>query len=332
MRARKTFLSLIGGISILACFPAAAADCSLKRYTSIDTFATPNGSMLVPVKIGEAQRLLLFDTGGSISGLTQPAAQELGLNSLESNFELIGIGGAVSKRYTILPSLTMGGIESKAVKFMILPGNMAMSRDNRLAGTIAPTPNTDVEIDFTGRKLSLFSTDHCDGKVVYWPAIAVAVVPMRVAGLGHIVIPVKLDGKQMDALIDTGASDTVLNLRVAESRFDFRPDAPGVEPAERLAQNPTAKTYRRRFDTLAFEGVTVTKPTLLIIPDAMSARMPDTRRTGSLTREPDRGLPDLILGMSVLNKTHLYVAYKEKKVYITAADPAPGPAAAPATP
>jgi len=325
MRGIVGSLALLGVLSGMA-VSASAAECGLKRYTSIDTLATSNGSMLVPVKIGEAERLLLFDTGGAISGLTQPAARELGLNSLESNIELIGIGGAVSKRYTILPSFTMGAVEAKSVKFMILPGNMPMSRDNRLAGTIAPNPNTDVEIDFTGRKLSLFSTEHCDGKVVYWPATAVAVVPMRVAALGHILIPVKLDGKQMDALFDTGAGDTLLNLRVAESRFDFRPDAPGVEqPAERLAQNPGANAYRRRFDTLAFEGVTVTNPTLLIIPDAMSARMPDTRRTGSLTREPDRGLPDLILGMSVLSKTHLYVAYKERKVYITAAEPAAAP-------
>ncbi|HMI95053.1 MAG TPA: aspartyl protease family protein [Micropepsaceae bacterium] len=311
--------ALIGGAT-----STMAADCGLKRITSVDTLASPNGSMLVPVKIGDAQRLLLFDTGGSISGITQPAAQELGLNSLESNIGLIGVGGAVSKRYTVLPSLTLGTVESKAVKFMILPGNTPMSRDNRVAGALAPNPNVDLDLDFAGKKLSMFSSDHCDGQVVYWPATAVAVVPMRLAGLGHIIIPVKLDGKQMDALIDTGASDTFLNLKVAEGRFDFRTDAPDVEPlAGRLAQNPSAKIYQRRFSTLAFEGVTVTNPTLIIIPDQMTARFGETRRTGSLTREADRGLPDLTLGMSVLGKTHLYVAYKERKVYITAAS---GPA------
>src|SRR5258708_5022755 len=123
MRGIGRSLALLIVASSVSALPAMAAECGLKRITSVDTVATPNGSMLVPVKIGDAQRLLLFDTGGSISGLTQPAAQDLGLSSRESNVELIGLGGAVSRRYTVLPSFTIGTVESKAVKFMILPGN-----------------------------------------------------------------------------------------------------------------------------------------------------------------------------------------------------------------
>ena len=35
------------------------------------------------------------------------------------------------------------------------------------------------------------------------------------------------------------------------------------------------------------------------------------------------GLPDLRLGMSTLSKLHVYIAYKERKLYITSADDAP---------
>lgn len=318
MRGSGQSLALITICASIAAAPAAAAECGLKRITSVDTVAAPNGFMLVPVKLGDFQRLLLFDTGGSISGLTQPAAQELGLNSFDGNVELIGVGGAVSRRYTVIPSFTLGTVETKAVKVMILPGP-GMSRDNRLAGSIAPNPNVDVDLDFAGKKLSLFSPDHCDGQVVYWPAAAVATVPMRLAGLGHIIIPVTLDGKQMDALVDTGASNTFLNLKVAQDRFDIHLDAPDVEQRGQIAQNPAMKVYRRRFNTLSFEGVTVTNPEILMIPDEVSRRMPNTTRTGSLVRESNRGLPDLALGMSVLKQTHMYVAYKERKVYITAA-------------
>jgi hypothetical protein len=83
------------------------------------------------------------------------------------------------------------------------------------------------------------------------------------------------------------------------------------------------KIYRRRFNTMSFEGVTVTNPDILMIPDEVSRRMPNTTRTGSLVREANRGLPDIALGMSVLRNTHMYVAYKERKVYITAATPEP---------
>jgi predicted aspartyl protease len=318
---RGAIAALFAATLALGVFPARAADCGLKRITSVDTVAAPNGYMLVPVRIGESPRLLLLDTGGSISGLTQPAAKDLGLNSFDSNVALIGVGGAVSRRFTTIPALAIGGLESKAVKVMILPGNAPMSRDNRVAGSLAPNTELDLDLDFAGKKLSLFSADHCEGQVVYWQAPAVAAVPMRIAGLGHIIIPVTLDGKEMDALVDTGASNTFLNLKVAQSRFDIRLDAPDVEQAGQLAQNPAAKIYRRRFNTLAFEGVTVTNPSVLLMPDQISQRMPNNQRTGSLIREPDRGLPDLILGMSVLAKMHMYVAYRERKVYLTAAEP-----------
>jgi hypothetical protein len=55
-----------------------------------------------------------------------------------------------------------------------------------------------------------------------------------------------------------------------------------------------------------------------LIPDEQTRALGDTRRTGTLTRDPNQGLPDLIVGMPVLSKTHMYIAYRERKVYITA--------------
>jgi predicted aspartyl protease len=325
MRGFGRSLVLLGILTGMSAIPAVAAECALKRFVSVDTLTTQDGRMVVPVKIGDSERYLMLDTGGSISGLTQPAARELGLSSQASNVGLIGIGGAVSRRYAVLPSFTLGSVVSKAVKFMILPGNAPMSPDNRLAGTIAPNPDIDLELDFVGRKLGLFSADHCDGQGVYWPATAIAAVPMRVARLGHIVIPVTLDGKDMDAALDTGSSDTILNLSVARDRFDIRMDAPDMEPIGQLGQNASSTIYRRRFNTLSFAGITVANPVMNLMPDQMSQRLPNARRTGSLIREADRGLPDLILGMSVLSETHIYVAYREKKVYITSAATQPSP-------
>jgi hypothetical protein len=53
--------------------------------------------------------------------------------------------------------------------------------------------------------------------------------------------------------------------------------------------------------------------------------------TGSLIRDSDNNLPGIILGMNVLSRLHVYIAYKEAKLYITAAavQPAASPAAAP---
>jgi hypothetical protein len=38
-----------------------------------------------------------------------------------------------------------------------------------------------------------------------------------------------------------------------------------------------------------------------------------------------QGLPGLILGMSVLSKLHVYIAYKERTLYLSAGAPSPAP-------
>ena len=325
MRAFGALLCVGLPVAMTAHSAFAADQCGpLQRLTSVDTVTGPAGFMLVPVKIGDAQRLLLFDTGGSISGVTPQTAQELHLPTYDSRVSLTGVNGAVSRRYTIIPSVTIGTAESKSAQYMILPNGVLPG----IAGTLAPATGVDIDLDFAGKKLSFFSTNHCEGKVVYWSAQAVAVVPMRVAGspaggtgLGteHIIIPVTLDGKQLEALIDTGAGNNALNLRVATDRFSIDVNAPDVQQIGQFENKPSAKIYRKRFGTLSFEGVTVTNPVIDLLPDEMTRALGDTRPTGSLIREADRGLPDLIIGMPVLNKTHMYIAYRERKVYITPA-------------
>lgn len=309
----------------------AADSCPpLTRITSVDTVTGPGGYMLVPIKFGDAERLMLFDTGGALTSITAAAAKELNIPTYDSRVRIASVSGAVSDRIAVVPSVTIGTIEERRVQYMVFPDPMPPG----ISGLLAPAPGVDLDIDFAGHKLSFFSPDHCDGKVVYWTAEAVAVVPMRNAGLqqapafasqryaiqtDRLTIPVMLDGKQIDAVIDTGATNNVLNLRIAEGRFGFDPNAPDVQPVGQLGNNASAKVYRKQFVTLSFGGVTVTNPVLDLIPDKQTDAFGDTRPTGSLIHPADAGLPDLIVGMPVLSKLHIYVAYKERKVYITAA-------------
>lgn len=311
----------------------AADECPpLTRITSVDTTTGPGGYMLVPVKIGDAQRLMLFDTGGSLSSLSAAAAAELHIPTYDSRVRIADVAGKVSDRMAIIPSITIGTVETKRAEYMIFPGDILRGAGG-VVGLLAPSPGVDIDLDFAGHKLSFFSPKHCEGKVVYWQAGAVAVVPMRNAGIrtpsalssqrsviqtDRLTIPVTLDGKQIDAVIDTGSTNNVLNLRIAEDRFGVDVNAPDVIPLGQLGGVASAKTYRKQFATMAFEGVTVTNPVVDLIPDRQSGAFGDQRTTGSLTRPADRGLPDLIIGMDVLRKLHMYVAYDERKVYITA--------------
>jgi hypothetical protein len=175
----------------------------------------------------------------------------------------------------------------------------------------------DADFDFTAKRLNLFAPDHCDGAGLYWQAATVAVVPFGFDASNHITFRVELDGKRLNAMIDTGAADTVLNLTVAQRRFDVDVNAPEVEKIGDLQGGYTANVYRRRFQTLAFEGVTINRPSLVLLPDLVSG--PTMPTTGYISE--GRALPDLIIGMPTLSQLHIYIASKEHKLYITQAGP-----------
>jgi predicted aspartyl protease len=316
-------VAVFSGLTV-AVEPSTAAECGpLQSFATVDTVSGPNGMMLVPVRINDLPRFLLLDTGGGLSGISAAMAKELKLAIYESRTTLRGVSGAASDRYTVVPSLAIGRLVLKSKKFLILPGGGAVLGDDRVAGVLAPNPTLDLDLDFAGKRLRFVSPDHCPGHVVYWPAEAAAAVPMRIAQIGHIVVPVTLDGKRMDAVLDTGAVRTALNLGAAKTRFGIDTNSPGVSEAGEIAGASGVKVYRRQFSTLAFEGVVVNNPLIALLPDRITQRLLPATGIDNRIRQSDAGLPDLLLGMDVLSKLHVYVAYNERKVYVTPASPAP---------
>jgi hypothetical protein len=191
--------------------------------------------------------------------------------------------------------------------------------------------NVDADFDFGAKKLNLISQNHCDGKVVYWPAPTLAVIPFHFDKGGHIVFPLRLDDKRVNAMLDTGAYNTVLNLTVARRTFNVDTNAPDLKKVGELQGGFTADVYRKQFKAITLDGVTVVNPEIDLLPDMTSNPARPTLGPGSLIRDTEAGLPDVILGMNVLSKLHVYIAYKEAKLYITAAGaqpaaPAPQPA------
>jgi len=175
----------------------------------------------------------------------------------------------------------------------------------------------DVELNFVARKLNLFSPDHCEGKVIYWPATAGAIVPFSMrrpsAGDTDIHVPITVDGKDLQAIIDTGAPVTAMGAAVAEKVFGITAASPGVE------RSSGDQEFGYVFHGLSFGGINVGNPRVTIIPDLMGATNHNAMVVGGgiTAREAESRL---IIGMDVLTKLHLYIAYGEKKLYITPPD------------
>src|SRR5260370_26537650 len=331
-RSLPAFACCAGLLSVAVLPLMAAPACTPLNVLIAVDMRPERGVPPIAVTIGDASKKLVVNTAGVFSSLSTPAIKEMNLNTLQARVKLFDNAGDSSDRYVILPSLGISGGKTDAVKFMVRPAPGPMNpNDASLVGVLGPDilQNYDVDMDFGGRNLQLISPDHCEGKVVYWTAPTVAIVPMRLADDGKAVISVK-------AVLNTGQVPTTMNLAVAEDRFKIDVNAPDVKQIGQVGKIASAKIYRRQFQSLSFEGVTINNPEINLVPDEVRARMPNKNRpkTGSLTRRDTAtsGLPDMTLGMSTLSKMHVYIAYRDRKVYITEAAPAPGaaPTAAPA--
>jgi len=298
----KTLLAVISLGGFLLGQPADADDCTLKRVASVDMTIDSGGGVSVPMTIRGRNVDMLVDTGGYASMVTDSLAKELSLNFLRvsSRVRISMFGGLVIDHYVAVPDIDLGGLKADKLLMLVVPEG----RLGNEQGTIAPDilRAYDVEFDFANAKFNLLSQDHCPGKTVYWTKDSYAKVPFTISNGGHIEVPIMVDDQSMRAAFDTGSSTSTMSLETAEKIFHFDEKSPDLK-AVNADSSSKDKIYRYPFKSLGFEGVKVNNPDILLFPDNVS-------RMGS---------EKLIIGMDVLRQLHLYIAYGEKQLYVTAA-------------
>ena len=298
-------------VLLAALLPAAAQaedKCAPQQAGgTVQMRAALDGSDLIPVRINGVDKLFLFDTGGGLTQIARGTAQELNLTLHRGNVRVFDLAGNVSSDQTMVDSFSFGQLLQTDVPLPI-------SSPIPFEGIFAPDRllDYDVDVDFGADTLSLSSPGHCPGGAPAWPAMAM--VPIALEGT-HIVVPVTLDGQAMDAILDTGASYSTLQVEYAQRLFMF-PLGDAQTPQSGILNGVASlKTYRHVFQSLAFGGVTIRNLRLTLIPDAMGRGGDPSRTQSALTA----AAPKMIIGMDVLRHMHISLAFRDKKMYVTAA-------------
>jgi len=275
--------------------------CRLTRYTSVPLNTESDGRISIPVTVNGRDYSFLVDTGGAFASINWSRADELGLSRHPTGKYEIGVEGRYLTTYLRIDKFSIGLLNGRDLDLWVEPGSVT-----EFDGILGPDMlhYFDLDIDFAHGKLGIFSPDHCPGKVVYWTKNGYIAVPMQSDyGNGHhIRIPVSVDGKPWMAMVDTGATMSLMTMRTANS-LGIPKDAPGLKLLSSAGPNGKYRYYSYHFHTLDFEGVTVLNPNIRIVSDDVM------RGLGS----------DIILGVGVLRQLHMYIAYKEEKLYITPA-------------
>jgi predicted aspartyl protease len=281
--------------------------CDLKQIDSLDLDTSGDGTVTVPVSIENHPARLMVDTGAAFSTVDESFARSVGMEPRAiSNGGFLMLGGGIPLWQTATTrSLRLGRLVGLRFTFIVAPSEVLSPE---MMGMLGPDVMGayDVEIDFAGGKFNIFSQDHCPGQVVYWTHDAFAQVPMKLDADRHITIPVMLDGKQLTAIADTGAARSFMSLEVAKEIFGLDEKNPALKSLGVVGVNNIAaeQLYRYPFQSLTFEGIAVHNPDIAITKSAA----------------PDKGEPQLLIGIGVLRQLHLYIAYKEQMLYLTPAE------------
>lgn len=288
-----------------------------QAVTTIQMKRGPTGSDLIPVSINGLEKLFLFDTGGGITQIARNTAEESNLTLRSGNVRVFDLAGNVSRDQTRVDRFAFGRLAQRDVP-------LAISPPIPFEGIFAPDRllDYDVDMDFGTDTLSLFSPGRCPDGTPTWKAMA----PIALDGT-HIVVPVTLDGQTMNAFLDTGASNTTLQAEYAQRLFMF-PLGDAQTPESGVLNGVSSlKTYRHIFQSIAFGTVTIHNLRVTLIPDVMGRGGDPSRTQSALTA----AAPKMIIGMDVLRVLHVYIAFKERKMYVSQASLSPVASPAPAT-
>ncbi|MDR3537640.1 MAG: retropepsin-like aspartic protease [Acetobacteraceae bacterium] len=265
-----------------------------------------DGVLVVPVEVNGRPARFLLDTGAERTVVTETAVQRLGLARDEwVATSMRGVSGGIERARNADPRrLSLGGVELR---------RHTMAHDNTLTVATLPrvTPDLpidgllgrdflsvfDLALDLPAGTLTLYDVAGCSGRFLPWktPYAALPVaMPMDTA----LVVSVQLDGVTLRALLDTGASGSLVaapgiaRLGLTPARLSGGSlSASGVGPHSFDVQ-------RHRFATLRVGPDTLQAPTLMVAPVRLTP------------------IVDMLLGGDWLAGRRIWLSYATRQVFV----------------
>ena len=272
----------------------AQTSCTIKQVASFDMGINSFGEVLVALPAESRPLNFMLDTGSPYSMVTMMTAYRLKLKRHPLPPGLLQFYGNRSVNYTADVDWTHTG---KTVAMGIMP-DAPRGTDGLLGMDVMS--NFDVELDFFKGKVNLFEPNKCNA-AVYWTQSAFVRLPFRAAGSKRLMVPATLDGKRVDVFFDTGATHTLWSLETAQAYLKTIGDPGKITPSP----HPREQSSVYPFATLAFEGLVIKQPDIMLVPDKQSGMRDEAK--------------NIIVGRNILRQLHIYIAYEDKAIYLTSA-------------
>src|SRR5215469_2246086 len=184
------------------------------------TVATLRNAPIVTLFANGAAVTLLLDTGAETTVLTPSVAQRIGAQRprIEFQRQMRGIGGSLQTGEVELRNFTLGGVAVPWRRVRVAPINTGNVFSGPLDGVLGTDTlsSFDVDLDLPGHRMVVYTKQTCPDAAPAWGQPYAKLGTGRSFG-GHLFFPVQLDGRQIDAFIDTGSQLTVLSTKAASA-------------------------------------------------------------------------------------------------------------------
>lgn len=251
----------------------ASAKCVVAQLASVPVERSA-GVPIVTVQVNDQPARFVLDTGAERTLVSPAAADRLALARDEwVATSTRGVSGYIERMRNANPrSITLGGVPLR---------HRSLARDSSLVVATLPRITPDAPVDgLLGRdflsafdlslglgtkSLMLFDVKGCSGDFLPWTGPH-ASVPMQTPMESAIVVPVEVDGVRLRALLDTGASRSLIAAPgmvrlglAAQGLTGARQSAVGIGPLPVPVQE-------RRFRSLQVVPAVSEPATMLVAP------------------------------------------------------------------
>jgi predicted aspartyl protease len=308
---------LVAGLAAAGGALAQNARCKLAKV--VDWPVRMAGSHIVVDGAINGQKIgIALDTGAQRSLILRSAALRLDLPRREApGVRMFGVGGETRMEIASVDDFRLGEVSTRGMQLYVAgERDFAAGFDVLLGEDFLR--NFDVEFDLAHRAVRLYKSSDCDGvSLAYWTKDVPGEVAMEPVSESRprIAFTVQLNGRPIDAILDSGAGASVLTKRDAAAA-GVTPDTPGVVSGH-SSRGLGARSVDAWIGT--FESFAIG-----------NERIPDVRirfadlygqttftATGSRIAKNVAQTEPMLLGADFLRAHRTLVAHSQRKLYFT---------------
>jgi predicted aspartyl protease len=253
---------------------------------------------------------MIVDTGASNVMIPNSLIDPLGLPVIEATKGDGYGGGGVSKVSAVRTSrMSIGDVRNVGQLMLV---DLDSSNRDVLVGDDFLFEH---DLEINDREMAFFSPQDCgDSSLAYWDRLTpYASLEFMDKSNPNPVVRVTINGKALRALVDTGATSSILDLAAARA-LGVDPRARGVAPfaAGAIGTHSLMVWPPEQFDTFEVGGEIIRHPRL-----AVADIFGNARRELSFSWLKLRNAPDLILGADFLRAHRLLFAQSQHRMYLS---------------